>query len=135
MLNDLMGGQLVSGILTLGDMVQHEKAGKLRLLAATGAARSRFAPQVPTFGEQGVPGLDLRDWFAVYIGGAAAPEVQARVATLVRNVAASDAFVQALAAASLEARSSSSVELDQLARADHARWGPIVKASGFVADV
>lgn len=135
MLNDLMGGQLVSGILTLGDMVQHDKAGKLRLLAATGAARSRFAPQVPTFAEQGVSGLDLRDWFAVYIGGTATPEVQARTAALVRAVAGSDAFVQALASASLEARASSPSELDQLARADHARWGPIVKASGFVADV
>lgn len=135
MLNDLMGGQLVAGILTLGDMVQQEKAGRLRLLAATGAARSKFSPHVPTFGEQKVAGLDLRDWFAMYIGGSATADVQARVAPMVRAVVTSDAFVQALAAASLEAKASSPQELEQLARADFARWGPIVKASGFVADV
>jgi tripartite-type tricarboxylate transporter receptor subunit TctC len=116
-------------------MVQQEKAGKLRLLASTGAARSRFAPQLPTFGEQQVAGLELRDWFALYIGGQAPADVAARVAPLVRSVAASDAFVQALALASLDAQSSSAQELEQLARADFARWEPIVKASGFVADV
>ena len=135
MLNDLMGGQVAGGILTLGDMVQQEKAGKLRLLASTGPARSRFAPTLPTFGEQKVAGLELRDWFALYLSGTPAPEVLARVAPLVRSVVASEAFVQALASSSLEAKSSSPQELDQLARTDHARWAPIVKASGFVADV
>jgi tripartite-type tricarboxylate transporter receptor subunit TctC len=135
MLNDLMGGQLAAGVLTLGDMVQQEKAGKLRLLAATGAVRSKFAPHVPTFGEQSVAGLDLRDWFGLYIGGTATADVQARQASMVRSVAASDSFAQALATASLEAKSSTPQELEQLARADFARWGPIVKASGFVADV
>jgi tripartite-type tricarboxylate transporter receptor subunit TctC len=135
MLNDLMGGQLSAGVLTLGDMIQQEKAGRLRLLASTGAVRSKFAPELPTFGEQKVPGLDLRDWFALYIGGAAPADVAARVAPLVRAVVASDVFVQALSSASLEAQSSTPQALEQLARRDFARWAPIVKASGFVADV
>ncbi len=135
MLNDLIGGQLVAGILTLGDMVQQEKAGKLRLLASTGPARSKFAPQLATFGEQQVAGLDMRDWFALYIGGVAPPDVVARVAPMVRAVVASEAYVQALAMASLEAKSSTPQELEQLARSDFARWAPVVKASGFVADV
>ena len=135
MLNDLMGGQLSAGILTLGDMLQQEKAGRLRLLAATGPARSVFAPQLATFAEQNVPGLTLRDWFGLYIAGQAPADVVARVAPLVRAVVASDAFVQALATAFLEAKPSTPQELDQLARNDASRWAPIVKASGFVADV
>ena len=135
MLNDLMGGQLAAGVLTLGDMLQQEKAGRLRLLAATGPTRSRFAPHLPTFSEQKVPGLDMRDWFALYIAGTAPADVVARVAPTVRAAVGSDAFTQALASVSLEAKASSPQELDQLARADFTRWGPIVKASGFVADV
>ena len=135
LLNDLMGGQVGAGILTLGDMIQHDKAGKLRLLAATGTVRSKFAPHLPTFAEQKVAGLDVRDWFGLYIGGNASPEVVARVAPLVHAVVSSGAYVQALASASLEAKASSPQELDQLARSDFARWAPIVKASGFVADV
>jgi tripartite-type tricarboxylate transporter receptor subunit TctC len=134
-LNDLMGGQVSAVILTLGDMVQHEKAGRLRLLAATGPARSKYAPDTATFTEQKVPGLDMRDWTAVFIAGSPTPEVAARVAALVRAATSSPAYVQALATSSLEAASSTPQELDKLARADFERWGPIVKASGFVADV
>jgi tripartite-type tricarboxylate transporter receptor subunit TctC len=134
-LNDLMGGQISALVLTLGDLVQQAKAGKLRLLAATGPARSKFAPDVATFAEQKVAGLDLRDWFGVYIAGSAAPDVMARVAPVVAAALASPDYGQALATSGIEAAHSSPAELDRLARADLERWGPIVKASGFVADV
>jgi tripartite-type tricarboxylate transporter receptor subunit TctC len=134
-LNDLMGGQLTAAVLTLGDMIQHDKAGRLRLLAGSGPARSRFAPQLPTFAEQKVPGLEVRDWFAVYIAGTPPAEVATRAAALVREAASSPAYAQALATSSLDAAASTPQELDRLARADFERWAPIVKASGFVADV
>lgn len=134
-LNDLMGGQLSVGILTLGDMVQHDKAGKLRLLASTGKARSRFTPGLPTFTEQKIAGLELSDWTGVYVAGTPSAEVMARIAPLVAAVTASASFAQALAASSLEAASSTPEELDRMARADFEKWGPIVRASGFVADV
>ena len=82
-----------------------------------------------------MPGLDLRDWFGVYITGAPTPEVLARVAPLVLAATASPAYIAALATASLDAASSPPQELDRRARADFERWGPIVTASGFVADV
>lgn len=134
-LNDLMGGQVSAVILTLGDMVQHEKSGRLRLLAATGAARSRYAPDTPTFAEQKVAGLEVRDWTGVFIAGSPTPEVAARVAALVRAATSAPAYVQALATSSLEAASSTPQELGKLVRDDFERWGPLVKASGFVADV
>lgn len=133
-LNDLMGGQISALVLTLGDMIQHAKAGKLRLLASTGPARSKFAPDVPTFAEQKVAGLEMRDWFGVYIAGTPSADVLARVVPVVRTALATPAYAQSLAAGSLEAASSTPQELDRLARADLERWGPIVKASGFVAD-
>ena len=134
-LNDLMGGQVSSVILTLGDMVQQEKAGKLRLLACTGPARSKFAPELATFSEQRVSGLDVRDWFGLYIAGTAPADVIARVVPLVRAATGAPQYVQALAASSLEGASSTPQELDKLARSDFERWAPLVKASGFVADV
>lgn len=134
-LNDLMGGQLTAVVLTLGDMVQHAKAGKLRLLASSGPARSKFAPQVPTFAEQKVMGLEQRDWFGVYIAGVPSAEVIARVGPVVRAALGSPDYSQALAVGGIEAASSSSQELDRLAHSDLERWAPIVKASGFVADV
>ena len=134
-LNDLMGGQISALILTLGDLVQPAKAGKLRLLASTGPARSRFAPDTPTFAEQNVSGLDLRDWFGIYIAGNASAEVTATVLPLIRTALSSTAYVQGVATLGIEAASSTPQEMDQLARSDYERWGAIVKASGFSADI
>ncbi len=131
---DLLGGQLTSLVLTRGDLVQQAKGGKIRLLASTGPTRSRFSPDLPTFGEQKVAGLELRDWFGVYFAGSPAPEVNTRVSAAVLAAVTSQAYVQALASASLEAASSTAQELDKLGRSDLERWGPLVKASGFVAE-
>lgn len=133
-LNDVMGGQLHAVVLTLGDMIQHARAGKLRLLASSGPSRSRFSPQVPTFAEQKVPGLDHRDWFGLYIAGSPTPAVLSAVTPIVRAAVGSRDYILALNNNGIEAASGTPQELDKLARADLAYWSPIVKASGFLAD-
>ena len=133
-ITDLLAGQIAAVSLTLGDLVANAKAGKLRILASTGPTRSRFTPTVATFAEQGVAGLDLRDWFGIYIAGKASNQVVAKVAPLVASAMSSAEMIQQLSVASLEAKSSTPQELDQMARIDFERWGPIVKASGFLAD-
>ena len=134
-MTDLIGGQISAVVLTLGDLIQPAKAGKIRVLASSGPARSPFAADVPTFGEQKVSGLDMRDWFGLFVAGSASPEVAAKTIALVRPVLSSPQYAQSLAVLGIEAASSTPQEVDRMVRADYARWGEIVKASGFVADV
>jgi tripartite-type tricarboxylate transporter receptor subunit TctC len=42
------------------------RAGRLRALAVTSAARSPQLPEVPTLAEAGVPGIDLNNWFGLF---------------------------------------------------------------------
>ena len=133
-LNDLMGGQISSLVLTLGDLIQQSKAGRLRMLAASGPARSKFATDLPTFAEQKIAGLAQRDWFGIYIAGTPTSEVAAKVSSAVKAALASPEYSRTLAVGGIEAASSTAAELDKLGRADLEMWGPIVKASGFSAD-
>ena len=133
-LNDVMGGQINAIVLTLGDLIQPAKAGKIRILASTGSVRSPFAPDVPTFAEQKVAGLDVRDWFGLFIVGAPTPDVVAKTIALVAPILKSQQYAQGVATLGIEAASSTPAEVDRLVRVDYARWGEIVKASGFVAD-
>jgi tripartite-type tricarboxylate transporter receptor subunit TctC len=57
-LQDVMGGQLQAGYFSVGAVLSHIKAGKIRPLVATGTKRSRFLPDLPALAEFGVdPGF------------------------------------------------------------------------------
>jgi tripartite-type tricarboxylate transporter receptor subunit TctC len=56
LITDLIGGQVPIAFDTFDVVVPQHEAGKLRILAMSGARRSPFAPKVPTFKEAG---LDL----------------------------------------------------------------------------
>ena len=62
---DVMSGQTNVMITTMASAATHVKAGKLKVLAVTGARRSPDFPEVPTFAELGVNGMDYEQWFAL----------------------------------------------------------------------
>ena len=131
---DLVGGQLPSVSAPIGEFLQHLPGGKVRLLATSGTARSRFAPTVPTYAEQGFKDLQFSEWFG-FFGPAKMPgDVVARMNAALREALASKDLIDAAANMGLEVASSSAQELGARLRQDHDRWAPIVKQIGFTAD-
>ncbi len=47
-------------------MANH-KAGKVRILATSGARRTPFTPDIPSFAEQGFAEATLEEWFGFYL--------------------------------------------------------------------
>ena len=66
-LTDVLGGQLPLLAQGLGVVSVQAKAGKLRVLAVTGAERSPLLPEVPTVRESGIPDFEFATWFAVVV--------------------------------------------------------------------
>lgn len=64
--SDLMGGQLAIGIAGAADFAGHHQGGRLRMLGVTGTSRAPGLPDVPTFAEAGVRGLEANAWTGVY---------------------------------------------------------------------
>ena len=58
MMNALMGDQLTAGIDTLAEQVELHRTGRIRILASTGMTRSPLLPEVPTFAESGLKGVE-----------------------------------------------------------------------------
>jgi tripartite-type tricarboxylate transporter receptor subunit TctC len=133
-LTDLFGGNVAAICLTLGDLVRHAEAGRLRIIGVAGSGRSPFAPDAPTFAEQGVAGLDRDDWFGLYVGGQAPHAVVHRLSQITREVQTGEAYRKALRDSFLQAAWSTPEELDRRGREDSAHWGPIIRASGFMVD-
>jgi len=61
---DLMSGQVQVGFSVVTETLQYLKAGKLRALAVTAAARSDVLPNIPTISEF-VPGYEASAWVGI----------------------------------------------------------------------
>jgi tripartite-type tricarboxylate transporter receptor subunit TctC len=64
-LNDTVAGHVPMMFDNMPSALQLVKAGKLRALAITSAARSPQLPDVPTMAEAGLPGYEIAGWFGV----------------------------------------------------------------------
>lgn len=131
---DLLGGNISAVSGPIGDIIQHLPTGKVRILGVSGDKRSRFTPDVPTFGEQGIANMAHSEWFAFFLPPRAAPDVVRRLNGAMRAALAQKDIVEGLAGFGLEAMPSSPAELADLLKRDTAKWGPIVKQVGFTAD-
>lgn len=131
---EMVGGQLQAVSGPIGEFTQHVAAGKCRLLAATGMARSKFAPDTPTLVEQGLKDMTFSEWFGFYLPAKAAPDVVQRANAALRAALADKETVDGLALMGLESKSSTPAELTAMLKADTERWAPIVKAIGFTAE-
>ncbi|MDI9331999.1 MAG: Bug family tripartite tricarboxylate transporter substrate binding protein [Alphaproteobacteria bacterium] len=131
---DVVGGQVAAMVTPHGDFIANQKSGKMRILGTSGARRSPFVPEVPTFAEQGFPELTVDEWFSIF-APARTPATVVAAANAAINAAVRDkSVIDSLAVVGLVARGSTPEELAQSLREQHDRWGPLVKRIGFTAD-
>ena len=133
-MTDLLGGQVDLMFDNLPTALPHIKAGKLRGLAVTTAARSPLAPDLPTMAESGLPGFELATWFAFFAPAATPKPIVDKISTDMRRVLAQPDMRERLAAIGVDIRASSPDELAVFQRSEQAKWGKIVKDSGAKVD-
>lgn len=130
----VMGGQLAGMSSPLGDWVQHQKAGKIRILATSGPDRAVFTPDVPTYREQGFGELLVREWFGFFAPAGVSEAVRQNLNSALRlamNQQDIRDFVTPLAA-NLEA--STTAEHTRRLADDSEMARRLVTALGFKAD-
>ncbi|MDP3169232.1 MAG: Bug family tripartite tricarboxylate transporter substrate binding protein [Polaromonas sp.] len=128
---DLVGGQLASMFTPSGDFLANHKAGRIRIIATSGPARSPFSPEVPTFAEQGFSELTTEEWFGFY-APAKTPDAIIDSANAAINAALkTPAVISSLATFGLVTAGSTVREMDRSQREAYFRWGPLVKHLGF----
>ncbi len=64
-ISDLLAGNVSMNFDTMPPVLPHIQAGKLRALAISTPARIALLPDVPTFGEVGITGFDVTNWYGV----------------------------------------------------------------------
>lgn len=131
---DLIGGTLPASMAVTGDVTQHIASGKLRALAVTSDKRSRFLPDVPTFAELGFPEVTGVDWYGIFVPARTPAAVVQKLHGLILAGVHEPPFAENLLKNGFDSYTLPSDEFARRIRSETARWGPIVKASGFTAE-
>lgn len=130
-LNDLLGGQVTMSFTDVLTALPHIKAGKLRVLGVTTAARSRSLPDVPTVMEQGVSDYDVSVFFAIVAPAGTPKELVQRLNAAFITVLNQPDVHQRLEEQGLEfARDQTPEQLGVFIQAEVSKWREVVKLSG-----
>jgi tripartite-type tricarboxylate transporter receptor subunit TctC len=132
--NDLLGGQVPAAVDAIADLSELHRAGKVRILGSSGATRSTALPEVPTFNELGVKGVEAVGWFGFFAPAKTPrPVIDALNGGINKALRSAD-VVEKLSKLGMDPATSTPEEFARILAADFAKWGPVVKASGFTAD-
>ncbi|VCU70579.1 Tripartite tricarboxylate transporter family receptor [Pigmentiphaga humi] len=107
------------------------KDGRIKAVAVTGTQRSRFAPDIPTFAEAGVDGLESGGWFALFAPKGTPPAVVDWLSRQVAEGAKTQSVTDKLAGVYAEPAASSPADLAKLVHDETLRWGKVVTESGI----
>ena len=129
-LTDLLGGQLGAFMGTVSDVATQHKAGKMRVLATSGARRARELPEVPTFRELGYA-IEGAGWYAAYAPAKTPKATVDRLANAIIEAIKSPQVREKLEALGMEPTGLGPDVLADIHKADYNKWGPVIKASGF----
>ena len=135
LVTDLLGGQVPAGIMTAGDVLPHQKSGKVRVVGVFGAQRSPLLPEVPTFKEQGFT-IDTGDaWTGMWAPANAPKDKLDQMQNALKYALALPEVRETLIhKATLNPDFRPAEEMDRLQRSELAYWGPVIKATGFTPE-
>jgi len=115
-------------------IIPHVEAGKLRVLAQTGARRSPLIPGVPTVAEQGYPGYEAGVWMAVMAPAATPPAAIARLHAELTRIIRDPALKASLWDRQwIDPVGATPQDTAAAIRAETARWARVAPALDLVA--
>lgn len=134
LLADVLAGTVPFAFMAPSDILEHHRAGKLRILAVTGTSRASQLPEVPAFPEAGFRDLVNREWFSYFVAHGTPPEVVARLRAALRKVIALPEVRGKLMDAGLEMGEGDAEVLAATMKREYGQWQQVVKDIGFAAD-
>ena len=133
-LQDTLGGQVDLSFPILSAAVSHAKAGTLRVLAVTGAARSPILPDVPTLAEAGVKDFQFSQWLALLAPAGTPNEIVVRLNAALNDALRTPQVKEKFDAGAIEPWISTPEETRKFLLAEAARFATLIKSRGITGE-
>lgn len=130
--NDLLAGQIPMVWTGLTAVMPHLQAGTVKLLGSASEQRLSLVPNVPTFVEEGVPGVVVNNWFGVAGPAKTPPGVVARISRELASVAADPDFKTRMLNLAFEANYLDDEKFRTEIDTDSEQFGKLIRDAGIV---
>lgn len=131
MMGDMMGNQIAAGIGSVPDFIENHKNGRIRMVAVLGGQRQAILPDVPTFAELGIKGLEDLPYYGFFAPAGTPKAAIDEFSKALAKVLAVPEVRERLTALGLTVEFMSSQQLAQRERTYAKVWAEIIRKSGF----
>ena len=131
---DLISGQAHVMFNAVPELFPYAKGGRLRIIAVLTEKRHPFMPQVPTMIEQGYKEFVMGNWTGIVAPVKTPKAVVNKLAAEITRIIRSPEMSKRLLEMGVDPMGGTPEEFGKLIRAEVARFGKAVKASGAKAD-
>jgi len=133
-ITDVMAGHVDGFFGDIPGLMSHIRSGKLKPVALASTRRHPLFPDVKTFQEIGVTGVDSDNWYALFAHKNTSAADLERINQAVRRTLANEAVRTKLVASGAEPSASSSAELSTLLKNDMTKWSRVIRDKKVKAD-
>jgi tripartite-type tricarboxylate transporter receptor subunit TctC len=131
MMADMLGNQIAAGMGSIPDFIENHKAGKLRVVAVLGGQRQAVLPDVPTFSELGLTGLEDVPYYGIFAPSGTPSAFIESFSQAMAKVLQQPDVREHLTKLGLTVQHMSPAQLGQRERAYTKTWAGIIQKSGF----
>src|SRR6478609_4766492 len=134
-ISNLLAGEISLMYSSPPAVIMHIRAGKLKALGVTGSKRAAQAPDIPTFDESGVTGVEAYDWYGILApAGTPKPIIDALNAQIVRILQMPDVSDRFASTQFAEPVGSTPDELQRFMRSEIERWARVIRQANIRAE-
>ncbi len=130
----LLAGDVGMLLLNLSSIEEHEKSGKVRILAVASEKRALLRPDLPTIAEAGVPGFSTTAWFGLWGPAHMAPELVTKIHADVARVLELPPSREFFHTNSFERVELTPAQFAMLIQDNSRHWETLIKAVGAKLD-
>jgi tripartite-type tricarboxylate transporter receptor subunit TctC len=131
---DLMGGQVNTGLIDTASVQQYVASGKLRAIGVASPERLKTLPDVPTLAEQGVKGFEAFAWQGLVVPAGTSDDVVVKLNKALVAALESTPVKARFQTLGLEPLPGTPEQMATYARTERSRWGALIQANNIKID-
>jgi tripartite-type tricarboxylate transporter receptor subunit TctC len=131
---DIVGGHVTGGFLSLSIAAPLARSNSLRILGVASKERVPTAPELPTLAEQGVEGVEAELWFGLLAPAGTPREIIARYNDAINEIVREPHVIELATKQGIEIRGGTPGQLAEFLARDIGIWRKVVKEAGIKAE-